>query len=135
MCSLLESPKALFLERGKKASMALNAYPLTWGHSMVVLHEHTTQYASLDPAAFQEAMEMVHKLAGRIEERLTPARVFVASLGSAREGLIMTSPHLHWHVIPVGESQTRAAELLTWERGVLSGTPGEWEKLGALLRP
>ena len=133
VCSLLASKEARVLERGERATTLLTAYPLTWGHAFVCLHEHVTTYTELSPVALGEATELVHRVATRIEKALAPVRVFVASLGSARNDLTMSSPHLHWHVIPVMETPTRPAEVLTWERGVLDGTAGEWDELVAML--
>lgn len=134
MCSLLAALQAdaeseRVLERGVRATTVLNAYPLTWGHAMVVAHDHVTSYAELDEEAAVEVMRLIRAAAIRIEEALSPLRVFVASLGSSRADLAMTSPHLHWHLVPVGDAPTRPAEVLTWERGVLEGTDEEWRSL------
>lgn len=142
MCSLLgrvdgdadDVTRPRLLERGRAASTMLNGYPLRWGHAMVVTHEHVTSYAELPEETAAEVMRLVRAVATRIERTLSPVRVFVASLGASRDDLAMTSPHLHWHVVPVSESPARPAEVLTWEHGVLEGTPLEWDALEALLR-
>ena len=133
MCSLLASKGTRVLARGRGVTTILNGYPLAWGHAVVVVHDHVTSYTDLDPEIALESMRLMHAAARRIERSLAPMRVFTASLGSAREDLTMTSPHLHWHVVPVVEGSARAAEVLTWERGVYEGTKAEWDALQALL--
>ncbi len=133
MCSILASPASRVLERGRGVTTLLNAYPLTWGHAVVVIDRHATRYTDVDAETAAESMRLIHAVARRIELSLAPMRVFVASLGSAREDLTMTSPHLHWHVVPVVSGSARAAEVLTWERGVLEGTVDEWDAIQRLL--
>ena len=133
MCTLLERSSTRFLERGGRVSALLTGFPLAWGHVLVVMHGHTTRFADLDDEVHAEMSAMAHRFARRVEVSLAPARVYVASLGSDREGLAMTTPHLHYHVVPVQERAARPAEVFTWERGIWDGTPAEWDALAEKL--
>ena len=62
--------------------------------------------------------------------RLGAARVYVASLGSAKQRA-MTFPHHHLHVVPTyrGDRRDRPASVFTWERGVVVPTDAELRRL------
>ncbi len=45
----------------------------------------------------------------------------------------MTFPHVHLNVIPVDEPGARPRDVLTWQNGVMAGTPREWADLERAL--
>jgi diadenosine tetraphosphate (Ap4A) HIT family hydrolase len=134
MCTVIERGGERVLARGTHATAVLNGYPLELGHALVVLHDHVRSFSEVSPEAHAELVALAHDVARRVEAVLEPARVFVASLGSDREGLAMTTPHLHYHVIPIRARAARPSEVLTWERGVLDPTAEEWAELVSKLR-
>jgi len=113
----------------------LTGFPLSWGHVIVAMNEHTTRFSDASDEVLAEMTALAHRYARRVENVLQPARVFVASLGSDREGLAMTTPHLHYHVVPVREKAARPSEIFTWAHGVYAGTSDEWDVLASQLRP
>ncbi len=122
------------LAERESAVLVFNAYPLRWGHLLVVLRDHVVTFDQLAPIAHREASSLVHAAARAIERALRPPRVFVACLGAPDEGLKVTSPHLHWHLVPLMHPDERPSEVFTWQHGVLGGTPEEWDDLRARLR-
>lgn len=88
------------------------------GHVMVVLREHVTHFSVVDPEAWLEACAEAQRLAARLEEEHSPARCYVASLGTGELGVPMSSPHLHLHVLPILDPSAKPSEVLTWRDGV-----------------
>ncbi len=134
MCTLLSSEArhvSLHAETARRLSSP--GFPLSWGHVLVAAHAHTTCFADADEALLTEMAALAHRYARILEARLAPARVYVASLGSDREGLAMTTPHLHYHVVPVKERAARPSEVFTWENGVWDGSNAEWDALAETL--
>ncbi|MCB9592618.1 MAG: HIT domain-containing protein [Sandaracinaceae bacterium] len=115
------------------AVATLSRFPVRWGHVLVVFREHWVTLEEVSPAAWADATALAHAAGRAVERALTPARCYVASLGTSEPDLPMTFPHLHFHVIPVGEPGARPAEVLTWRDGVYEGTAEEWDALRAAL--
>jgi diadenosine tetraphosphate (Ap4A) HIT family hydrolase len=135
ICGLLSGSlgrrRALVCRR--RASLLLTEYPVRWGHLMVALNDHVTSFSELDPAAFAEATDLAREAAALLEQIFRPARCYVASLGAADDRLITTA-HLHLHVVPVEDPDDRPCRVFTWERGIVSAEPAEWDALEARLR-
>lgn len=117
ICALLEA-RPLVIAETPAALALLPRYGLAEGHAMVALRGHITRFSDLDEAPWLEACRLARATARAIEATLAPVRCYVASLGTPREGLPMTSPHLHLHVVPVTDPDARPSEVLTWEHGV-----------------
>lgn len=132
MCWVLEHEQPL--AENDAAVITLNAFPLRWGHMLVGLRRHVTAFSGVTEQEHALASRLVHEAARWIEAALSPPRVFTASLGSAIEGLPVTTPHLHWHVVPIASAEERPMDVFTWQHGVLRGTPAEWAALRERLR-
>lgn len=132
MCHIVGSEPALI--SGEAGVVLLNKLPLRWGHLLVVLNRHATRFSDLSDEEHASMSALVHESATLLERRLEPRRVFVGSFGSPNEGLAMSSPHLHWHIVPLAPEDTRPSEVFTWGRGVFEGTEEEWVALESTLR-
>jgi diadenosine tetraphosphate (Ap4A) HIT family hydrolase len=130
MCEVAET--ARLLRAGRHACITLNRYPLRWGHMLVITKRHVERFREIADDEHAEAAAFCLRAARAMERTLSPPRVFVASLGSARENLPMTCPHLHWHVVPVAHGE-RPRDVLTWKHGVLQADEAEWQALEARL--
>ncbi len=137
MCALVRGqigdPHDVILEAPEARAM-LTQYPVRWGHLLVVARAHVTSFTAIDDGAHDAMMRLARDAARRLERAMAPARVFVASLGCAHEGLPATSPHLHVHVVPVMDPDARPRDVLTWENGVDEGDAAEWASLRERLR-
>lgn len=131
MCLLAGGERAL--AQNDAAMVVTNRYPLRWGHLLVVAKRHVTSFSAVNDRDYALHSELVLASARALERVLSPARVFVASLGSSSEGLLITTPHLHTHLVPVAETDQRPAEVFTWANGVLEADPEEWTELDASL--
>lgn len=130
MCALFRAEPPLLVSR--HARVFLNRFPTRWGHLLVLVERHVTSFAELRDDEHHDASALLLRCARRVEERLRPARVFTACLGTALAALPMSSPHLHWHVVPTGGGE-RPAEVFTWSHGVYEGSEAEWDALRAAL--
>jgi diadenosine tetraphosphate (Ap4A) HIT family hydrolase len=119
--------------RSKFASLYFNRYPLRWGHALVIAHTHVIAWSDLSRQANDDAQQLIYDFAQCLERVLGAKRVYVAALGTTQVGLPMTSPHLHWHIVPLFEQGERPADVFTWEHGVYQATDDEWTKLSELL--
>ena len=117
-----------------EARVVLSQYPIRWGHLLVIARAHVTSFSAIADADYDVMMRLARDAARRIERVLRPARVFVASLGCAHEGLPATSPHLHVHVVPVMSPDARPRDVLTWENGIDEADAAEWDALRERLR-
>lgn len=132
-CPMCEVAQAPTLFESERAFITLNRYPLRWGHMLVVTSRHVERFTELGDDEHTEAAALCLRAARAMERGLAPPRVFVASLGSARDNLPMTCPHLHWHVVPVAHGE-RPRDVLTWRHGVLQGSHDEWRALEVTLQ-
>lgn len=131
MCRIVETEPPL--ASTAHAAIVLNRFPLRWGHLLVVSRRHVTTFAEVSSEEHAEAGALVLRSARVLERRMRPARVFTASLGTARAIVPMSSPHLHWHVIPVENAGERPSEVLSWSNGVFAAEAREWDELAAAL--
>lgn len=136
ICGILSgrAGRVWVLREGTHTVSVLSRYPRSWGQSMVLLRRHTTTFSDVTPEEWQEASAEAHRIAARIESSLAPLRCYVSSLGTWREDLPMSSPHLHIHVDPVYDSGARPRTIFTHQHGVMAGEDAEWEALQARLR-
>lgn len=131
LCDLIT--RAPILARGEHAIVVLSRYPVRWGHLLVIPRAHVERFTELSEEAWVEASLLAHRAARAVERALAPPRCYVASLGTSERGLPMTFAHLHLNVIPVDEAGARPRDVLTWQHGVLEGTPSEWAALERAL--
>lgn len=133
ICDLVARRRRVVAETPRSLAV-LDAFPRQWGHTLVMPKRHATRFAELGPAGFVDAAALAARVASALEGLLPPARVYVASLGTDRLDLPMSSPHLHLHVLPVPDPRLRPREVLTWRRGVVAASPAEWSALRRGLR-
>lgn len=131
MCDLRTTTTALYDSR--HAFITPNRFPLRWGHLLVVSRRHVERFTELTDEEHAECAALSLRAARAVERGFVPPRVFVASLGSARDNLPMTCPHLHWHVVPVAHGE-RPRDVLTWRHGVLQASEDEWRALETRVR-
>jgi histidine triad (HIT) family protein len=105
------------------------------GHALVILRRHVESVAEVPWSEYAEVQRLAWEAARAMERVLSPKRIFVASLGSAKR-LPISFPHHHVHVIPLydGGEIDRPSEVLTWRNGVVLYAPEEAAELGAALR-
>lgn len=130
-CALARSDRAL--AESVHAVAVLSRFPTRWGHVLVLFRAHAERLEDVSPEAFADAAALAHAAGRAVERALSPARCYVASLGTSEPDLPMSFPHLHFHVIPIAEPGARPAEVLTWKHGVFEGTDAEWADLRARL--
>lgn len=104
--------------RTKLALVVVPRFVLRPGHTLVVLREHVTTFTQAGGDAWAEATELARRVAIVMEQAHRPSRCYVASLGAGEDGVPMSSPHLHLHVVPVQEPDARPHDVFTWRNGV-----------------
>ncbi|MFO0548344.1 MAG: HIT family protein [Polyangiaceae bacterium] len=109
-----------------------NRFPLRWGHLMVIPKLHVESFGALSDEVHAAAARLTLLASRALERTLRPGRVYTASLGSLKPELKITTPHVHWHVVPVGDE--RAADVFTWSSGVLAGDEEDWAALATRIR-
>ncbi len=135
MCEVRDRAESagLLIHCAESFTVVLSRYPRQWGHVLVILNRHVTRFVDVADAEWHSANAAALTVARRIETHLRPSRCFIASLGCERTDVPMTSPHLHLHVIPVGDSSQRPRDIFSWENGVYDGTAEEWRELHGVL--
>ena len=93
-------------------------YALRPGHVLVVLRDHVTRFADASPAAWVEACVEAQRIAAVLERRRPQTRCYVASLGTNEPNVPMSSPHVHLHIVPITDPETRPSDVFTWRGGV-----------------
>jgi diadenosine tetraphosphate (Ap4A) HIT family hydrolase len=63
------------------------------GWCRVVWHEHIAELSDLRDDQRNSIMAVVAQVEAQLRQLLTPAKINIASLGTAL-------PHLHWHIVP-----------------------------------
>jgi diadenosine tetraphosphate (Ap4A) HIT family hydrolase len=89
------------------------------GHVMVILRRHAERLAEVSWDEYQALHRLAFDVGRALEAALTPARLYVAALGSAVP-LDTSFPHLHLHLVPLadGGAADRPASVFTWSDGV-----------------
>lgn len=128
LCDLQTMDPLIIAETGSCVVM-LPRYASRWGHVMIVVREHLTRFSELSEALWTETSRLALRAARAIETSLAPLSCYVASLGTPRDDLPMTSPHLHVHVIPIYDAADEPSTVLTWSRGVHVARETEWQAL------
>jgi diadenosine tetraphosphate (Ap4A) HIT family hydrolase len=136
ICGILsgQAGRVWVLREGAHTVTVLSRYPRGWGQSMVLLRRHATTFSQVTPESWLEACDEARLIAARMEAVLTPLRCYISSLGTWREDLPMSSPHLHIHVDPIYNPEDRPRTVFTHRHGVLEADEAEWEALAARLR-
>lgn len=126
-----EAPRVI--ARDDACTLYLTPYPRAWGHLVLFPHAHITSFTDLDPALHLRLARWSHRAARAVEAALKPARCYVLSLGTARDDLPMSSPHLHWHIVPVMDADARPSDLFGRALPLWAGDAEEWRALSDRL--
>ncbi len=133
ICHLVEKREEFILHKGIYTTVVLSLYPRTWGQIMVMSDKHITSFNELDTAAWSEMTELLLKATKAAESVLRPLRCYVAATGSL-SNYPMTSPHLHFNIIPIYAESDKPSTIFTWEQGISAGSESEWEELYRSLK-
>jgi diadenosine tetraphosphate (Ap4A) HIT family hydrolase len=117
------------LARSAHATVLLPRYALRRGHILVIANDHVTSFTDLSLSTWEEMNRLAFHAARVLEHSLRPLRCYVASLGAPAPDLLMTSPHVHLHVVPIHSAEDKPSTVLSWGRGVLIGEEEEWIEL------
>lgn len=122
MCALvrrsLETPA--LIAQNEHGVVVLDRFGATPGHCLVIAKPHVEDACDLDWPRYAALQRLAYDTARALRRAFAPVRTYVALLG-ASEGLPMSFPHVHLHVLPVYESDDRArpAHVFSWSSGVL----------------
>jgi diadenosine tetraphosphate (Ap4A) HIT family hydrolase len=136
MCSLVaHTPKTHIVVRSRRSVAVLARFGVRRGHILVVMRNHREQWAEVTWKEWEDAQRLAWEISRALETTLGAKRVYVASLGSARQKP-MTFPHHHLHVVPTyyGDRRDRPADVFTWQRGVVMPTEDEAIELTTRIR-
>ena len=89
----------LVLLRGRHSFIALNLYPYTNGHIMVVPYQHTSNLESLDGATLKEMMLLVADSIRALRIVANP-QGFNVGMNLGRVAGAGVEEHIHIHVVP-----------------------------------
>ncbi len=89
----------LVLFRGRHSFIALNLYPYTNGHIMVVPYQHTGEFESLDGATLKEMMMFVADSIRALRLVANP-QGFNVGMNLGRVAGAGVEEHVHIHVVP-----------------------------------
>jgi diadenosine tetraphosphate (Ap4A) HIT family hydrolase len=136
MCRLASPEHAReWIAESAHGVIALDGYGATRGHLLVITRRHVERGSDLEWPVFADLQRLVWQASRALQAELSPARVYVASLGSIRP-LPMSFPHHHTHVVPIYETDERArpAQVFSWSSGVVRYGAAEAQQLCARLR-
>jgi diadenosine tetraphosphate (Ap4A) HIT family hydrolase len=136
MCRLASAEHAHeWIAESAHGVVTLDGYGATRGHLLVIARRHVERGSDLDWPVFSDLQRLVWQASRALQAELSPARVYVASLGAIRP-LPMSFPHHHTHVVPIYETDERArpANVFSWSSGVVRYSAAEAEQLCSRLR-
>lgn len=135
VCDLLAGTVAqpLTVAEGDGCVAVIPRYAVRRGHAMVAMARHVEQLSDLTEDEWLTACALARRIAIALQQVMSPLRCYVASLGTPRVGLPMTSPHIHLHVVPLYHHDDKPSDVFTWEGGVHVASEGEWQKLRRAL--
>lgn len=114
-----------------RTTTLLSRYPRRWGHVMVLLNAHVTRFEEVEGAAWLEAGAQALRAARALERALSPVRCYVASFGTPKPDIAMSSPHLHLHVVPTYDEGDRPKTVFDADLGFYAGDEEDWRELHA----
>ena len=122
MCALVERGERLeVIAEDPHGVVLLDEFGSRRGHVLVISRRHAESVTELAFPEFMALQRLVFEACHALERVMTPKRVYVAALGSARS-LPMSYPHYHVHVVPVCEDdeRSRPAAVFSWSAGVIA---------------
>jgi ATP adenylyltransferase len=118
----------LTLVRQEHAYVALNRYPFTAGHIMVIPRRHVAGIEELSEAEYQELFALVRSACGALRAAVRPDGLNVGiNLGEAAGAGI--APHLHVHVVPRWAGDTNFMPVLADVRVMPQALDDTWKHL------
>ena len=132
MCRLAATPlddeEAGVIWRGRGVTVALNAYPYTSGHAMVLPDRHVGELDALDPGESVALWEAVVHTVRAVKTAYSPGGVNVgANLGHAAGAGV--PDHLHVHVVPRWAADTNFMTTVAMARVLPEALSVSWHKL------
>lgn len=132
MCALRDgATRTWVLHDEEDVLVLIPRFVRCFGHVLVMPRPHCVSYGEIDDALWAR-VERISLRAARLLERLrSPRRVYLASTGSAAGELTQSSVHLHVHVLPVHDPETRPADVFSWSEGIWRQSDEELDALAA----
>lgn len=115
--------------RGSAGYVLLNNYPYNPGHAMVIPHQHTGEYRSLDEASLLAKERLLQRTIGAMDEALGPDGYNVGYNlgGSAAGGSI--ADHVHAHVIPRWNGDTNFMPAISETKVIVEAVAETFDRL------
>ncbi len=122
--------QSMVVWRGAKAVAALNAYPYTSGHMMVLPTRHVAQLEDLEPDEAAEVWDGVRRAVVAIKAAYRPGGLNLgANLGRAAGAGV--PDHVHFHALPRWEGDTSFMTSVAEARVLPEPLDETWSKLRA----
>lgn len=102
-CQIAENPaedaEGHVIARSTHTFAALNRYPYTYGHIMVIPYAHLSSPEDLDAETLADLMQMTNRVMGALREIADPPAFNIgANIGAAAGAGI--AAHFHFHIVP-----------------------------------
>ena len=135
MCEIISGaivPGAVLTETSELFAF-VPRYGVRWGHVVIAVRDHVETLSDAGAERWAELCRQAYATEAALSRVLDPLRCYVATLGS--DGAQpMTCAHVHTHVVPIRNADDRPAKVLTWEYGVVTAEPAEFDELASRLR-
>jgi diadenosine tetraphosphate (Ap4A) HIT family hydrolase len=97
-CPFCCMPVERIRERCEHAFVVDDAFPVSRGHTLVILRRHTADFLDLTREETSSLLELLRRARGRLDSSLAPSGYNVGvNVGQAAGQTVM---HLHVHLIP-----------------------------------
>jgi len=100
----------------------LDAVPVRMGHTLVIPKKHDADFTKLDEDTYTKLMNVVHKIAQKMEKEIAPLKV-----GMMIQGFDVA--HVHVHIIPLED----AHDISTRRISDRTNSTKEFEEMSKLL--
>lgn len=88
-----KSREKQFLYEDEKSYVMLDDFPISKGHSLVILKNHVADISSVKSEDAEELGRITALIAGALQDAFTPKKIYVVSLCEEVK-------HFHYHLIP-----------------------------------
>jgi len=115
--------------RGDEAYVLLNNYPYNPGHAMVIPHEHTGDYRSLDDESLLAKERLVQRTIDAMDAALGPDGYNVGyNLGGGAAGGSIDD-HLHAHIVPRWGGDTNFMPVVSDTKVIVEAVAETYDRL------
>ena len=97
-CLFCNLPKERILKSNDEAFTILDHYPLSKGHSLVILKRHTHSFFDLEKSEYMSLIYLLNEMQEYLLEKFSPDAFNIGINDDKEAG--QTIPHLHIHLIP-----------------------------------